>query len=261
MAQKKKRRTRRRRPKVTAREVMELLAPEYGPVEWDPRLDATSELVYTILSQHTSDINSWRAYDNLMKTYATFEEIADAPVGDIEEAIRSGGLAQQKAPRIKTILQQIRDEVGSFDISFLADMPLDEAKAWLKRLNGVGPKTAAIILCFALGMPAMAVDTHIHRVSKRLGLIGPKVSADQAHDLLEPMVDPEEVFAFHIFLIRHGRNTCKAQRPRCDECVFVNCPSRGLFDPPASRGTTTSRKKSAQDEPLPHVPAPPPTGL
>ena len=117
--------------------------------------------------------------------------------------------------------------MGSFDLSFLAEMPLDEAKAWLLRLDGVGPKTAAIILCFSLGMPAMPVDTHIFRVSRRLGLIGPKVNADQAHDILEPMVEPEDVFAFHLYLINHGRQVCKAQRPRCGECVIAEgCPSR-----------------------------------
>ena len=125
------------------------------------------------------------------------------------------------------MLERVRAEVGSFDLSFLAEMPLDEAKAWLRRLDGVGPKTAAIILCFSLGMPAMPVDTHIFRVSRRLGLIGPKVNADQAHDILEPMVEPEDVFAFHLYLINHGRQVCKAQRPRCGECVIAEgCPSR-----------------------------------
>ena len=237
---------------------MEKLGPEYGPVEWDARLDAASELVYTILSQHTSDINSWRAYDSLLGTFGSIEAIADAPVEEIEQAIKGGGLAAQKAPRIKNVLTQIREEIGSFDLSFLAELPLSEAKAWLTRLSGVGPKTAAIILCFALGMPAMPVDTHIHRVSKRLGLIGPKVTADKAHDILEPMVAPEDVFAFHVYLIRHGRVVCKALRPRCEECVMLNCPSRGTFDAPAKRRKAdTSRRATAADAPLPHVPAPP----
>jgi endonuclease-3 len=121
--------------------------------------------------------------------------------------------------------------VGSYDLSFLAEMPLSEAKAWLKDLPGIGPKTAAIILCFSLGLPAMPVDTHIYRVSRRLGLIGPKVSADAAHDILEPMVAPEDVFAFHVYLIRHGRAVCKAQRPQCSRCVLASsCPSRRLFE-------------------------------
>ena len=258
MVSKRGRGKRRKTPAVSAADVMEKLGPEYGPVHWDARLDAASELVYTILSQHTSDINSWRAYDSLMGAFGSIDAIADAPVEEIEESIRHGGLAAQKAPRIKNVLTQIRDEIGSFDLSFLADLPLAEAKAWLTRLNGIGPKTAAIILCFALGMPAMPVDTHIHRVSKRLGLIGPKVSADQAHDILEPMVAPEDVFAFHVYLIQHGRAVCKALRPRCDECTMLNCPSRGTFDAPAKRGkAAASRRTKGSNAPLPHVPAPP----
>ena len=217
-----------RRKKVRAGDVMSLLAPVYGPVEWEPRYNPAEELVYTILSQHTSDLNSERAFRSLMMTFPSLDTIADAPANDIEEAIRSGGLAKQKSVRIKEVLNIVREEVGSFDLSFLAEMPLDEAKAWLKRLPGVGPKTAAIILCFSLGMPAMPVDTHIYRVSQRLRLIGPKVSADKAHDILEPMVPPDDVFAFHLYLIRHGRQVCKAQRPRCDDCVLASeCPSKG----------------------------------
>ncbi|CAI8030855.1 N-acetyl-gamma-glutamyl-phosphate reductase [Geodia barretti] len=189
---------------------MDYLGAQYGPVQWHVRYTPAEELVYTILSQHTSDLNSERAFKSLIATFETLDAVADASVDSIEEAIRRGGLAKQKAPRIKNVLCQIRDEIGSFDLSFLAEMPLDEAKAWLKRLNGIGPKTAAIILCFSLGMPAMPVDTHIFRVSKRLGLIGPKVNADKAHDILEPLVAPEDVFAFHMYLIQHGRQLQEA---------------------------------------------------
>ena len=206
---------------------MSLLGAEYGPMEWQPRYDPASELVYTILSQHTSDINSERAFRTLMATFGSLEAVAAADAGDIENAIRSGGLAKTKAPRIKAILNEVMRKVGSYDLTFLAEMPLDEAKAWLKELDGVGPKTAAIILCFSLGLPAMPVDTHIYRVAKRLGFFGPKVSAEQAHDILEPMVEPEDVFAFHLYLINHGRQVCKARRPRCSECVLAwGCPSR-----------------------------------
>ena len=208
---------------------MSLLGAEYGPMEWQPRYDPASELVYTILSQHTSDINSERAFRTLMATFGSLEAVAAADAGDIENAIRSGGLAKTKAPRIKAILNEVMRKVGSYDLTFLAEMPLEEAKAWLKELDGVGPKTAAIILCFSLGLPAMPVDTHIYRVAKRLGFFGPKVSAEQAHDILEPMVEPEDVFAFHLYLINHGRQVCKARRPRCSECVLAwGCPSRGL---------------------------------
>ena len=231
-----------RRQKVKAGDVMTQLGEAYGPVEWEPRYNPAEELVYTILSQHTSDINSERAFLNLMSVFGTLDAIADASTDDIEEAIKSGGLAKQKSVRIKQVLNIVRSDVGSFDLSFLGEMPLDESKAWLKDLPGVGPKTAAIILCFSLGMPAMPVDTHIYRVSQRLGLIGKKVSADKAHDILEPMVSQEDVFAFHMYLIKHGRQICKAQRPRCDECVLAwGCPSNGKIK--GTRKKTRSRRK------------------
>ena len=231
-----------RRQKVKAGDVMTQLGEAYGPVEWEPRYNPAEELVYTILSQHTSDINSERAFLNLMSVFGTLDAIADASTDDIEEAIKSGGLAKQKSVRIKQVLNIVRSDVGSFDLSFLGEMPLDESKAWLKDLPGVGPKTAAIILCFSLGMPAMPVDTHIYRVSQRLGLIGKKVSADKAHDILEPMVSQEDVFAFHMYLIKHGRQICKAQRPRCDECVLAwGCPSNGEII--GTRKKTRSRRK------------------
>jgi endonuclease-3 len=225
-----------RKKRVAVADVMLLLGPEYGPFEWNPRYDPASELVYTILSQHTSDINSGRAFKNLMATFGTLDEIASASVGDIEDAIRMGGLAKVKAPRIKTVLNQVQEELGSFDLSFLGEMPLDEAKAWLKRLDGIGPKTAAIILCFSLGMPAMPVDTHIYRVAQRLGLVGKKISAEKAHDVLEAKVEPEDVFDFHLLLINHGRQVCKALRPCCDRCVLAwGCPSRAGFERKAKK--------------------------
>jgi len=232
----------RRRPaRVKAEDVMELLRQEYGPVEWAPRHDPARELVATILSQHTSDINSGRAFDNLMEIYGSVDALSEAPVADIEAAIRLAGLARVKAPRIKAALEQVMEEVGSFDLSFLGEMPLADAKAWLKNLPGVGPKTAAIILSFSLGMPAMPVDTHIHRVAKRLGLIGPKVSADKAHDILEPMVIPEDIFAFHVYLIQHGRQVCRAPNPSCDKCVLSwGCRSRRHFQ---SRAGAKAKKK------------------
>ena len=225
-----------RKKRVVVADVMLLLGPEYGPFEWEPRYDPASELVYTILSQHTSDINSERAFKNLMATFGSLEDIAIASVGDIEDAIRMGGLAKVKAPRIKAVLNQLFEELSSFDLMFLKDMPLDEAKAWLTRLDGIGPKTAAIILCFSLGMPAMPVDTHIYRVSQRLGFVGKKISAEKAHDVLEAKVEPEDVFDFHLYLINHGRQVCKALRPRCDRCVLAwGCPSRAAFERKAKK--------------------------
>ena len=232
---------------ISPADVMRLLGPEYGPVEWEARYDPASELVYTILSQHTSDVNSGRAFDALMKRFGSLEAVAAAPAGEIEEAIRAGGLARVKAPRIKAVLKQVFDELGSYDLSFLAEMPLSEAKAWLRRLPGIGPKTAAIILCFSLGMPAMPVDTHIYRVSKRLGLIGDKVNAEKAHDILEGMVPPGDVFPFHMYLIRHGRQVCKALRPQCSRCVLAErCPSRHLFDKPKAASAKRRRAGSSR---------------
>ena len=134
------------RSRVSVDDVLELLGKEYGPFEWVPRYDTVSELVYTILSQHTSDLNSKRAFDSLMHRFQSFSAIERSEVADIEEAIRVGGLSRTKAPRIKAVLGQIRAEVGSYDLSFLREMSLEEAKKWLKRLNGIGPKTAAIII-------------------------------------------------------------------------------------------------------------------
>ena len=210
------------------RQISDGLLDVYGPIEWITRRKAIDELVYTILSQHTSDVNSERAFANLMSEFGDFDSVADADEKEIEITIRSGGLSKSKAPRIKKVLNEIRAEVGSFDLSFLSEMPMQNAKEWLMKFNGIGPKTAAIILCFSFQMPAMPVDTHIFRVSKRLGLIGKKITAEKAHDLLERVVPSSEVFQFHMFLIRHGRDTCKARRPSCDVCVLSHiCPSFG----------------------------------
>ncbi|MEX2599885.1 MAG: endonuclease III [Dehalococcoidia bacterium] len=193
-------------------------------------MDGTSELVWTILSQHTSDLNAGRAFDALVVRYPSWREVVDAPTVELAETIRHGGLAKQKAPRIQQVLRTVEEKTGGYDISFLAEMPMEEAKAWLTALPGVGPKTAGVVLSFAIGMPAMAVDTHIHRVSRRLALIGPKVTADEAHEILERSIAPERVWGFHVYLITHGRQVCKAQRPLCRACVLAErCPSRPLY--------------------------------
>ena len=211
-------------------EIIRLLTSSYGPFPLEPRLDPAHELTFTILSQHTSDINSERAFRGLMSRFGDLESVAKAEVSEIELAITRGGLAKVKAPRIKQILNRILELNGSLDLSFLAEMPLPEAKAWLRQLPGIGPKSAGIILSFSLGMPAMAIDTHIFRVCQRLGLIGPKVNADKAHDLMEEAVEADQVFTFHIGFITHGRQICKAQRPLCAECVLAfACPSRDQF--------------------------------
>jgi endonuclease-3 len=212
---------------ITPQEAFRLLESEQGVARWEPRYDAISELLFTILSQHTSDLNALRAFENLRDTFdGAWEQVALADQNDIAKAIWIGGLSRVKAPRIKTVLKDIQDKCGNLDLSFLGEMPMSEAKSWLRELSGVGPKTAAIVLCFALGMPAMPVDTHIYRVSKRLGFISAKTTAEQAHDILEATVDPKQVFPFHVYLITHGRQVCKARRPICNECVLKEgCPS------------------------------------
>ena len=223
------RRSRRaKKPGVTISDAIRLLTNEHGPFANEPRLDPAHELTFTILSQHTSDRNSERAFRSLMERFGTLESVAAAEVDDIEAAIAGGGLAKVKAPRIKTVLNRILElNDGSLDLTFLAEMPMDEARAWLRQLPGIGPKSAGIILSFSLGMPAMAVDTHIFRVSQRLGFIGPKINADKAHEILEAAMPPDDVYPFHAALITHGRQVCKAQRPLCGACVVnYGCPSR-----------------------------------
>ena len=211
---------------ITPQEAYRLLEPEYGPSEWEARYDPISELMFTILSQHTSDINALKAYESLLDAFDSWERVSLASPEDIAGAIWIGGLSKVKAPRIKAVLQAIQEKRGDLDLHFLKELPLPEAKAWLRELPGVGPKTAAIVLCFALGMPAMPVDTHIYRVSKRLGFLGDKTTAEQAHDILEAAVAPEQVFAFHVYLITHGRRVCKARRPLCEGCALKRgCPS------------------------------------
>ena len=198
--------------------VHKVLLDVYGEPQWRPHLDPISELVSTILSQNTSDINRDRAFDRLRARFATWEEARDGPVAEIEEAIRPAGLAQQKAPRIKRALQFVTEQQGELSLEFLKEMPVDEAKDWLTQINGIGPKTAAIILLFSLGVPAFPVDTHVHRITRRLGLIGPQVSAEKAHGILEGLISPDLYYPFHLNVIRHGREICHARNPKCEIC-------------------------------------------
>jgi len=207
-------------------EIIRLLSEEYGSITWRSRTDPLSELILTILSQNTSDHNSRRAFDSLLSRFGSWEAVAGGRVEDIAEAIKLGGLAQVKAPRIKRILEQIQAQRGSLDLRFLKKMPVAKSKEWLRSLPGVGPKTAACVLLFSLKKPVLPVDTHIHRVAKRLGLIDSRVSAEKAHEILGGMVPAKDVYRFHILMIEHGRRVCKAQRPRCRECVLLKgCPT------------------------------------
>jgi endonuclease-3 len=209
-------------PKEKALAIHRLLIETYGDHTWRPRLDPVSELVLTILSQNTNDINRDRAWKRLRDRFSglDWEGIMDAPTDEIVEAIRPGGLAETKAPRIQEALRTILDERGKLSLDFLADMPVEEAKAWLTELKGVGPKTAAIVLLFSLGQPAFPVDTHVHRVTRRLGLIPPNASREKAHALLEELLPEEIYYAFHLNLIAHGREVCQAPRPKCSICVL-----------------------------------------
>lgn len=219
-------------------EIIRLLRKEYGSIIWRSRTDPLSELIMTILSQNTSDHNSRRAFNSLLTKFGSWEAVSEANVEDIAEAIKLGGLAQVKAPRIKQILQQIRAQRGSLELGFLKKMPVAEASEWLRSLPGVGPKTAACVLLFSLRKPVLPVDTHIYRVAKRLGLIDSKVSTEKAHEILGEMVPAEDVYQFHIHMIEHGRKVCKAQRPRCQECILLKvCPTgQALLEAGYERG-------------------------
>ncbi len=211
--------------------IINRLVKEAPLTPWRTTNDPVTELVLTLLSQNTSDTNSGRAFQALLKRYPDWDAVVEAPVEELEDTIRPGGLAKTKAPRMQALLSQLRERLGSeWDASRLEDMPIDEAKKWLTELPGVGPKTAACVLLFSLGRPALPVDTHVHRVAIRLGLIGPKVAALPAHDLLEAQLPPDKFYDFHVTLIRHGRRVCQKQRPRCGECVLLDrCPSADEF--------------------------------
>ena len=224
---------RTKRPLTPAR-IIELLDAECGTLPWRPHGDPIAELVLTLLSQNTSDTNSGRAFARLMAAFPDWERMMSADVRQVEEAIRPGGLAQSKAPRLQALLREVWSRRNGWDLSFLGGMPMEEARSWLRGLPGVGPKTAACVLLFALGKPALPVDTHVHRVAKRLGLVPPNATAEKAHDLLEAILEPEEVYPFHVDLIKHGRRTCLAQRPRRPQCPLrERCPSASSFYPSA----------------------------
>ncbi len=206
------------RLKRRAERVHEKLLEAFGSPTWRTPLPPIDELVSTILSQNTNDLNRDRAFTALCARFPTWEQVRDAKEKDVINAIRISGLANQKGPRIQNVLRQITAERGNLDLSFLKDMPLEEARLWLTRFHGVGPKTAAIVLQFSLDRPAFPVDTHIYRVTGRIGLRPLKMSVEQAHVHLEKLFKPETYYAVHLNLIRLGREVCHPRKPDCPRC-------------------------------------------
>ncbi len=199
-----------------------LLEKEYGVPQPDER-DPVDLLVMTILSQNTSDTNSLRAFALLKSAFCDYEKVLAASDEAVADAIRPGGLAEIKARRIKEALFRIKQDAGAISLSFLADMGKEEAMAYLLSLPGVGPKTASVVLLFAFSMPFLPVDTHVYRVSRRLGLLAEDVRPEKAQPILERIVPVEKYLSLHLNLITHGRLICRARGPRHEECALRNC--------------------------------------
>lgn len=223
--------------------VLDELAGLYGRPAWQRRLDPTSELILTILTQNSADINAEVAFEALRTRYPgagevrphnpgagwgggglpdgvapDWDGIEHAPLPELVDTIRPGGLANQKAPRIQSTLRRIREERGDYSLEFLGEMAALDARDWLTTFDGIGKKTASVLLLFSFGLPLMPVDRHVERVAQRVGLIGPKVTADDAHDLFLAMLEPDQMHEAHVNLIQHGRKVCHAQRPDHDAC-------------------------------------------
>ena len=223
--------------------VMTTLAERYGRPVWERRLDPTSELILTILTQNSADTNAEVAFEALRHAYPSggevrahnpgagwggiglsdgaapdWDAVERAPLPELVDVIRPGGLANQKAPRIQATLSRIREERGDHSLEFLGEMSALDARAWLTTIDGIGKKTASVLLLFSFGLPLMPVDRHVERVALRVGLIPKKASADDAHDLFLGLLEPDEMHEAHVNLIQHGRKICHAQRPACGEC-------------------------------------------
>jgi endonuclease-3 len=201
-----------------ALEVHNHLIEFYGYPEWRNPLPPVDELVSTILSQNTNDVNRDTAFDALTEKFPSWEAVRDADEQDVIEAIRPAGLANQKGPRIQNALRQITELRGGLELAFLKEYTPEEAARWLVQFKGVGPKTAAIVLQFALDMPAFPVDTHIYRITGRVGLRPEKMSADQTHPHMEALLPPETYYPAHLNLIRLGREICQSRKPKCPDC-------------------------------------------
>lgn len=204
--------------KQFAADIHQLLVERYGHPTWRPHLSPVGELVSTILSQNTNDVNRDIAYDALRAKYPTWEEVRDADENELMRVIKTAGLANQKGPAIQNSLKKITSQRGKIELDFLRSFSSEQAMDWLTRLKGVGPKTAAIVLLFSLDMPAFPVDTHVYRVTGRLGIRPQKMSANKAHTDLAEHFDPDTYYPVHLNIIRLGREVCKARKPLCQEC-------------------------------------------
>ena len=223
-----------------------LLVDRYGSRA--PGLRAPLDgLVLIILSQATSDINCDRAFRSLKNRFPTWQDVLDAPVEALADAIRSGGLANQKAARIHAILHQIKEDSGALDLDWMHAASTDECSTYLNKFKGIGPKTVACVLVFFLGKAAFPVDTHVHRVTKRLGWIRPKAGAEEAHRVLESLVPDECKLDLHVNLISHGRAICRAQGnggPHCGECILRKTCAYGKSI--GAKGAASNAKSSTR---------------
>jgi endonuclease-3 len=221
------------------KQIHALLVRAYGARPWRCWGRGVDVLVGTILSQNTNAANSDAGYRQLRRRFRSWNQLADADVCEVERHIRVSGLSNQKAPRIQQILRQIKQDRGKIDLQFLKDVSDHTAYEYLSGFKGVGPKTANCVLLFAFGKKLFPVDTHIHRIARRLKLMPPRATAEQAHDLLTPLIAPRDRYEMHVLLIQHGRKTCRAINPKCERCVLLRiCPfgkQRAMIRAPASR--------------------------
>jgi endonuclease-3 len=224
------------------RAICNRLEKRFGPLEVPRSTDPLDELILTVLSQHTSDLNSERAFALLRAAYPTWDDVVDADSDEVADVIRSGGLANTKARRIQAILREVHQRAGAYSLDRLGAMSDNEAREWLVSFPGVGPKTAAVVLSFAFGRDTMPVDTHVHRVTRRLGIVPPKSSAEQADRLLHGLIPEGLRTPLHVGFIRLGREICKAPVPRCRQCPLKDlCPTAPRYLPARRGRVKTSR--------------------
>jgi endonuclease III len=206
--------------------IAEALAQAYGPLPYARRHPPVDELVTTLLSHSTTDANQERAFRALRERYPGWDDVRRAPVAEVAETVRVAGLAPQKAPRIQRALDEIADDPRGDDLEWLGGVPLEEAMAFLTSLDGVGPKTAACVMCFSFDAHVVPADTHVHRIALRTHVVPPRATAAAAQERLSRWVPEGMAYATHMRLIRHGRQVCVARRPRCGECVLLPlCPT------------------------------------